>query len=74
MVPGAIQEGVMSLEKVVPSVQVIVSLPFSKVSGNLSLHVTVRTTPESTGNVSDVVNWAQAGSNPKHLSVSDPVF
>ena len=57
------QEGVVTLEKVVPSVQVIVSLPLSR---NPSLHATVSSVPVSTGNVVSVVRWFQAGSRPVH--------
>ena len=51
--PNSTQVGVVVLEKVVPSVQVIVLLPFSR---NLSSHDTVSTVPASTGNVASVVS------------------
>ena len=57
----------MVLEKVVPSVQVIVLLPLSR---NLSSHDTVSTVPASTGNVASVVSWFQAGSRPVHCTLS----
>ena len=52
--------GVVTLENVVPSVQVMVLLPFSK---SPSPHVTVSSVPESTGNVVSVFRLFQAGSN-----------
>ena len=55
------QDGVMTLEKVVPSVQVIVSLPFCKYPTS---HVTVTTVPLSTGNISSVLRFSQTGSRP----------
>ena len=57
------QEGVVTLEKVVPSIQVIVLLLLSR---NPSLHDTVSSVPVSTGNVVSVVRWFQAGSSPVH--------
>ena len=65
--PYPIQDGVVSLEKVVPSVQVIVLLPLSR---NPSSHVTISTVPASTGNVVTVVSLFQAGSRPVHCIVS----
>ena len=56
----------MALEKVVSSVQVIVLLPLSR---NPSSHDTVSTVPASTGNVSFIVSWFQAGSRPLHCFV-----
>ena len=58
------QVGVVTLEKVVPSLQVIVSLPFSKYP---SSHVTVTTVPLSTGNVVSVLKFFQAWSRPLHV-------
>ena len=51
-VPGGKQEGEVSLEKVVPAVQVIVLLPLSL---NPSLQDTVRTVPMSAGKFTAVV-------------------
>ena len=51
--PNSTQVGVVVLEKVVPSVQVIVLLPLSR---NLSSHDTVSTVPASTGNVASIVS------------------
>ena len=47
-----------------PSVQVIMSLPFNR---NPSSHVTVSSVPESTGNVVSVLRFFQAGFNPVHV-------
>ena len=57
------QLGVVSLEKVVPSVQVIVSLPLCR---NPSSHNTVSSVPESIGNVVSVSKLVQAGSRLVH--------
>ena len=65
--PSSTQVGVVVLEKVVSSVQVIVLLPFSR---NLSSHDTVSTVLSSTGNVASVVSWLQAGSRPVHGTLS----
>ena len=51
-VPGGKQEGKVSLEKVVPAVQVIVLLPLSL---KPSLQDTVRTVPVSAGKFTAVV-------------------
>ena len=61
------QVGVVVLEKVVPSVQVIVLLPLSR---NPSSHDTVSTVPASTGNVASVVSWFQAGSRLVHGTIA----
>ena len=68
--PDSTQAGVVTLEKVIPSVQVIVSLPLCR---NPSSHDTVSSVPESTGNVVSVFRLFQAGSRPAHCGVSVPV-
>ena len=65
--PKAKQVGVVSVEKMVPSVQVIVLLPLSR---NPSSHVTVSSVPAYTGNVAIVLILFQAGFRPVHWTVS----
>ena len=64
--PGLEQVGVVSVEKVVPSAQVIVLLPLSR---NPSSHVTVSSVPAYTGNVVVVLMFFQAGFRPVHFAL-----
>ena len=66
LLPGLTQVGVVSVEKVVPSVQVIVLLPLSR---NPSSHVTVSSVPAYTGNVVVVLTFFQFGFRPVHWTV-----
>ena len=66
LLPGLTQVGVVSVEKVVPSVQVIVLLPLSR---NPSSHVTVSSAPAYTGNVVVVLILFQAGFRLVHWTV-----
>ena len=61
------QAGVTSPEKVVPSVQVTVSLPLFR---NSSSHVTVSSVPVFTGNVVSVLRLIQAEFRPVHCATS----
>ena len=63
--PDFTQVGVVTLEKVVPLMQVIVLLPFSK---NPSLQDTVSSVPASTGNAASVLRSFHAGSSAVHAS------
>ena len=60
----------MTLEKVLPLVQVIILLPSNR---NPSSQDTLSSVPESTGNVVSVFRLFQAGSRPVHRGVSVPV-
>ena len=65
--PKPTQLGVFKLVKVVPSKQVIVSLPLSR---NSSSHDTVSSVPAFTGNVVSVLRLFQAGSRSVHCATS----
>ena len=65
--PVSTQIGGLTLEKPVQLKHVIMLLPFNR---NPSLHDTVSSVPESTGNLVSVSKLFQAGSNPVHVFTS----